>query len=68
MWALEPLNNGSASSARRAVRTVAEHGAWKPGVRPSDLSRVESAQWVKVGVSEDTGRQVPAEPGVLAPP
>lgn len=37
-------------------------------MRPSDLSRVESAQWVKVGVSEDTGRQVPAEPGVLALP
>lgn len=34
MWALEPLNNGSASSARRAVRTVAEHGAWKPGCAP----------------------------------
>lgn len=37
-------------------------------VRPSDLSRVESAQWVKVGVSEDTGRQVPAGQGVLAQP
>lgn len=34
----------------------------------SDLSRVESAQWVKVGVSEDTGRQVPAGQGVLAQP
>lgn len=37
-------------------------------MHPSDLSRVESAQWVKVGVSEDTGRQVPAGQGVLAQP
>lgn len=28
----------------------------------SDLSRLESAQWAKVGVSEDTGHQVPAKP------
>lgn len=31
-------------------------------MRPLDSGGAESARWVKVGVSEDTGRQVPAGP------